>query len=554
MDATDRVREMTETSTETGSNYILDALEREGISTLFGLVGEGNAHLVDRTNDHALQFTYARHEQAAVTMADAYARMTGTVGVCTLTHGPGLTNGATGIAAADRDNVPLVVLVGDTGFAGRETSLQYLDHQSFTSPISAYQTRIETSETVPEAIRRAFGEARTERGPAVVEIPGDIQSAPAPETLYRPKPTPSQRPRPDQTTVEEAVSVLEDADAPVVLAGGGAMTADAAEPIVELAERIGAPIAVTYFAKGLFPEDHPLYSGIAGTFMSPANDELLWDADAVVTVGAQLSGKVTRYGELYADAAVVQIDIDPSAVGRYRDPTVALLGDASAAIEALVDRVSVDSNRVTRVATAIEEAENAFEFEPASTDEYVDPRVATREIAARVPDDTVVTIDSGNNTGFPAAFHPVGDGGRMLVNGNFGTMGFALPAALGAQVGTPDQTVLCYAGDGSLLQVVQEIETAVRLELPIIVVVLNDESYGIIRHRQRLEYGRETAADYSSSDFATVARGFGARGETIRSIDDLDILEEYCESEPSVPLVLDVRTNPDIARPGFPPY
>ena len=545
---------MTDESTRTGSDYVLDALEREGVSTLFGLIGEGNSHLVDRTNDHDTEFTYARHEQVAVTMADAYARVTGSVGVCTLTHGPGVTNGATGIAAADRDNVPLVVLIGDTGIEGRETSLQYLDHRTFTRPVSAYQTRIETPETVPETLRRAFAKARIERGPAIVEIPSDVQTAPAPDATYQPRPIPSQRVRPDPDSVADAVAVLESAENPVILAGGGAMRADAAAPIAELAERIGAPIAVTYFAKGLLPDDHPLFSGIAGTFMSPANDELLWDADAVVTVGAQLSGKASRYGELYADADVIQIDIDPDAVGRYRDPTVALLGDAFATVETLTDQVPADADRADRVAETIDRAENMFEFESTSADEYVDPRDATREVAARVPDDAVVTIDSGNNTGFPAVFHPVGDGGRMLVNGNFGTMGYALPAALGAQLAAPDRTVVCYAGDGSLLQVVQGIETAVRLELPLVLVVLNDESYGIIRHRQQLEYDRETAADYRSPDFATVARGFGARAETVRSVEALDVIDEYRESDPSVPLVLDVRTDPSVARPGFPPY
>jgi acetolactate synthase-1/2/3 large subunit len=545
---------MTEELTSTGSTYILDALEREGVSTLFGLIGEGNSHLIDTVNDHSIDFTYARHEQVAVTMADAYARTTGDVAACTLTHGPGVTNGATGIAAADRDNVPLVILIGDTGFEGRETSLQYLDHQTFTDPISVYQTRIETPSTIGETVRRAFAKARTERGPAIVEVPGDIQTAPAPEGSYRPIPRTTQRVRPDPDRVEDAVAVLEDASDPVILAGGGAMQADAAEPVGELAATLGAPVAATYFAKGLLPDTHPMYSGIAGTFMTPANDQLLWDADAVLTVGAQLSGKATRYGALYEDADVVQIDIDPGAIGRYRDPTVALLGDARATVDVLTDRVSAHDERASEVAETIASAGMEIEFESQATDEWVDPRELTHEIAGRVPDDAVITIDSGNNPGFPAVFHSLGEGGRMLVNGNFGTMGYALPAGLGAQIGAPERTVVCYVGDGSLLQVIQDIETAVRLELPLVVVVLNDESYGIIRHRQQLEYDRETAADYASPDFETVARGFGARAATVRSLEELDALDEYLEEAPSVPLVLDVRTHPDVARPGFPPY
>ena len=174
------------TDERTGSDYVLDALAAEGVDRLFGLIGEGNADLLDSTHEHDLPFHYARHEQAAVSMADGYARTTGTVGVCTLTHGPGLTNGATGIAIADRDDVPLVVLVGDTDSEGRETSLQYLEHLDFTEPISVAGMRAETPGRLPEILRRAFDTARTRSGPVVVELPGDVQSAAAPEDPYRP--------------------------------------------------------------------------------------------------------------------------------------------------------------------------------------------------------------------------------------------------------------------------------------------------------------------------------------------------------------------------------
>lgn len=163
----------------TGSDYLLEALVRQGVDRLFGIIGEGNAHLIGRTNDADVEFAQARHEQAAVTMADGYARITGRPAVCTLTHGPGVTNGATGIASADRDGVPLVVLVGDAASVGRETSLQYLEHRSFARPISAYQTRVERVGGLAETLRRAFDAAATEGGPAVVEVPTDVQEAAA---------------------------------------------------------------------------------------------------------------------------------------------------------------------------------------------------------------------------------------------------------------------------------------------------------------------------------------------------------------------------------------
>ena len=541
-------------SKTTGSTFILDALAAEGVTTLFGLIGEGNAHLIDATNDHEIGFRYARHEQVAVSMADGYARTTGEVGVCTLTHGPGVTNGATGIAAADRDNVPLVVLVGDTGFSGRETSLQYLDHITFTDPISVYQTRVETSDTIGETLRRAFSKARTERGPAIVELPGDVQENPVPDEAYDPRPSTSQRVQPDPETVDAAAAVLNGADHPVILAGGGARASAAADALTTLAERLGAPIATTYFAKGLFDHDHPLHSGIAGTFMTPANDALLSDADAVLTVGAQLSGKSTRYGALYADADVVQIDLSPDALGRYRDPTVGVLGDARATVDKLADRIETAPERVDRVKETIAERGHVIPFEEQSDGPYVDPRALTLAVSDRTAGDAVVAVDSGNNTGFPAVFHELDAGGQMLVNGNFGTMGYALPAALGAQYADLDRDVVCYMGDGAFMQVLQDVETAVRLQLPVVFVVLNDESYGIIRHRQHLEYDRATAADYESPAFEQVARGLGARAATVRSTDDLGILDEFLTEKPDGPLVLDVRTNPDIARPGFPPY
>lgn len=538
----------------TGSTFVLDALDAEGVTTLFGLIGEGNAHLIDATNDHDIAFQYARHEQVAVSMADGYARTTGGVGVCTLTHGPGVTNGATGIAAADRDNVPLVVLVGDTGFSGRETSLQYLDHVTFTDPISVYQTRAETLDTIGETLRRAFSKARTKRGPAIVELPGDIQENPVPDEAYNPRSSTAQRIHADPETVVAAADILDAAAHPVILAGGGARASDAADAITALAERLGAPIATTYFAKGLFDHDHPLHSGIAGTFMTPANDALLSDADAVLTVGAQLSGKSTRYGDLYEDAAIVQIDTSSDALGRYRDPTIGVLGDARATVAALKDRIEANPERVERVKDTIADTGHVIPFEEQSNGPYVDPRALTLAVSDRTAGDAVVAVDSGNNTGFPAVFHELDAGGQMLVNGNFGTMGYALPAALGAQYADRDRDVVCYMGDGAFMQVVQDVETAVRLRLPVVFVVLNDESYGIIRHRQHLEFDRATAADYESPEFEQVARGLGARAATIRSTDDLDVLDEFLDDKPDVPLVLDVRTNPDIARPGFPPY
>ena len=537
-----------------GSEYVLDAIASEGIETVFGIIGEGNAHLLDAMNDHDLEFEQARHEQAAVSMADGYARTTRGVSVCTLTHGPGVTNGATGIAAADRDNVPLVVLVGDTSADGRETSLQYLDHRAFADPISVYTTRIERTETIPELLSRAFDRARTRSGPVVVELPTDVQTGEAPDAEYRPVPRPRQRVRPDERRLAEAVDCLERAERPMLLAGGGARRSDAGDALAALAERLGAPIATTYFGRGVLPDDHPLVSGIAGTFMSPANDELAWDVDVLVAVGARLSGKTSRYGELYADADVIQIDLDRESIGTYQEPAVGIVADARATLEALTERLDATPDRASQVAETIASAPTPWDEGFDERPDEIDPRVFTLELSERVPDNAIVAVDSGNNTGFPAVFHAVGEGGRMLVNGNFGTMGYALPAALGAKAAAPDRTVVCYIGDGATLQVIQEIETGVRLGLPIVIAVLNDSSYGIIRHRQNYVYERETASSYDSPDYAAIAQGFGARGVCVRSTDDLAVVDDYLESSPDVPLVLDVRTIPEVARPGFPPY
>jgi acetolactate synthase-1/2/3 large subunit len=537
----------------TGSDYLLSAVEAEGVSTMFGLVGEGNAHLVDRLNESGLDYRYARHEQVAVTMADGYARTTGEVGVCTLTHGPGLTNGVTGLASADRDGVPLVVVVGDTAVAGRETSLQYLDHLGMTDPVSVYGVRAETTGTLPETIRRAFAKARERSGPVVLEVPADVQEGAAPEESYEPKPYATDRIRPDPRRIEEAAEVLDAARSPLILAGGGATASGAGGAIVALAERLGAPVATTFYAKGLLP-DHPLCTGISGTFMTPASADLVPETDCLLAVGAQLSGKTTRYGDLFADASVVQVDVDREALGRHRAIDVGVLGDAREAVTALAERVSADEARAERVRGRVEEADDPADLGFETAPDIVDPRALTVAVSDFAPPETVVTVDSGNNTGFPAVFHEVGTAGRMLVNGNFGSMGYALPAALGAKVADPDRPVVCYAGDGSLMQVLGDLETAVRYDLGVVVVIYNDASYGIIRHRQHLEYGRETGASYESPDFAAVAEGLGARGVTVRSLDDLAPVERHLAEESEVPLVVDARTIPEVARPGFPPY
>lgn len=537
----------------TGSDYVLAALEREGVTRLYGLVGEGNAHLVDRTRDAAIPYTYARHEQTAATMADAHARVSGEVGAVTVTHGPGVTNAATGVAAADRDGVPLVVLVGDTAIVGRETSLQYLDHRTFAGPISAAATRAETPAALPGTLARAFDTARTRRGPVVVEVPVDVQEAPAPEEPYQPVERAPQRPRPDPDRLAEAARVLDDAAHPVVLVGGGAASSGAADAVEALAWRLGAPVVTTFFGKGLLPDGHPLVAGIAGTFLTPASEAVLADVDAVLALGARLSGKSTRYGALYADAEVVQVDVDPAGIGIHRPPTVGVVADVRAACEALAGAVEARPERAERVRETIREAGDPADVKFADPPDRIDPRELTVELADRVGGDALVTVGSGNLTGFPPVFHPL-EGGRMLVDGNFGTMGWSLPAALGAQLAAPDRTVVCYTGDGATLQVVGAVETAVRLELPVVVAVLNDAAYGIIRHRQRLEFDRETAAAYDDVDFAAVARGFGARSATVRSAADLDVVDAFLAERPPVPLVLDAKTDPEVTRPGFPPY
>jgi acetolactate synthase-1/2/3 large subunit len=538
----------------TGSDYLLSALEAEGVSTLFGLVGEGNSHLVDRTNDAALDYRYARHEQVAVTMADGYARITGDVGVCTLTHGPGLTNGVTGLAAADRDAVPLVILVGDTDRRGAETSLQYLDHLEMTGPVSVYGTRVESPETLPERIRSAFAKARLRSGPAVVEVPGDIQSGPAPEIAYEPRQLTPGRRYPDPDRVAAAADALDDSDRPVVLAGGGAVAADAGTALETLAERLGAPIATTFYGRGVLPESHPMVTGIAGTFMPPASAEFVPDADALLAVGAQLAGKTTRFGDLWQDATIVQVDVDAEAIGHHRPVDVGVLGDARRTVEALAEAVSPAPDRAADVRERISAATDPADLPVESAPDRIDPRELTVAVSELLPDDAIATVDSGNNTGFPAVFHRIEGDRRLLVNGNFGSMGYALPAALGAKFAAPDRPVVCYTGDGGALQVIQDVETAVRYGLDVVFVVYNDASYGIIRHRQRLEFDRETATAYDAPDLATVARGLGADAATVRDRADLDVLADHLEGDPDGPLLLDARTIRDVSRPGFPPY
>ena len=441
---------------------------------------------------------------------------------------------------------------GDTARENRESALQYLNHRALADPINVYGTRVETTDDLPRAIRAAFDAARTRSGPVLVEVPGDIQRGPAPETTYRPKPHTTQRIRPDPDRLGEAVAVLDDADAPAILAGGGTARSDAADAVLALADRLGAPVFSTYSAKGLLGDAHPNPRWHLGPFMTPAADDLVWDGDVLLAVGARLSGKSTRYGDLFADADIVQLDIDRGALNSHRDATVALVGDARSTCKALADRVEADPERTERVLGAIQTADDPAAIPTETAPDRVDPRTVCLALAETFPDDATVTVDSGNNTGFPAVFHPLGRGGRMLVNGNFGTMGYALPAALGAAV-AEERPVCCYTGDGAFLQVIQDVETAVRLSLPVCIAVLNDGSYGIIRHRQRTEYGRETTASYESPDLAATARGLGADAITVRSIEDLDPIEEFLR-EPGGPLVLDVRTIREVTRPGFPPY
>jgi acetolactate synthase I/II/III large subunit len=534
-----------------GYRIICAALQELGVDTIFGVMGEGNMPLIEEWV-HGLGHTYvaARHESGATSMAEGYARAGERIGVATVTQGPGVTNTVTALTSAARQHAPVLLLAGDLPTQG-SPSAQNIDHKAVVAPTGAGYHRLGSTHSAHAELYAALHAVQVERRPILLDVPIDLQEMDWPRSDDGPRNVGAltQRPEPDPAGLTEALALLAAASRPVIVAGKGAARAGAREAVVSLAEHLGAPLATTLQAKGLF-HGHPLDVGIAGGFAHGYAQTLLGNGDVLLAVGASMNTWTAQHGAAFPEAKVIHIDHDPVRIGSYTDPAVPIVGDARVASEALLARVQqelpADPQRRDKVASTIatgrEETRAAITTEgPLTAGEHV-----IGAVEAILPADRNLVLDAGHFMGWPILHLSVPDPQSFLWTCDFGSIGLGVATGIGAALARPDRTTVIVAGDGGLMLSLGELETVARLGLPVIVLVLNDGGYGaevqILRSQQR--HGE--LALFDNPDLLAVAGALGFQTVGLRTTDDLDELAKRVANLDG-PLFVEARIDDTIA-------
>jgi acetolactate synthase-1/2/3 large subunit len=517
-----------------------------GVDRVFGVVGSGNFHLTNALVAGGARFVAARHENGAAVMADAYARMSGRLGALSLHQGPGLTNALTGITEAAKSRTPMLVLAADTGAAAARSNFR-LDQAALAAAVGAVHERAATAESAVDDTVRAVRRAVAERRTVVLSLPLDVQAGDVSAPRVLPLPAePVVSPAPP--SVVELADLLARAERPVFVAGRGSRSAAARDALAGLAGRCGALLATSAVARGLFNGD-PWYLDVAGGFASPLAAELLTDADAVVAWGSTLNMWTTRHGRLLGpDATVAQVDLDPDALGANPRVSLGVLGDVTATALAVCAELDRRGHRSTGARTtelrdriAREIRWRDVKYEDESTAERIDPRTLSIALDDLLPPDRIVSIDSGNFMGYPSMYLSVPDEHGFCFTQAFQSIGLGLATGIGAALARPDRLPVAALGDGGFLMGVAELDTAVRLALPMVVVVYDDAAYGAEVHHFGPQGHPLDTVRFPDTDLAAIGRGFGCDGIVVRDPADLDGVRDWLAGTRARPLVIDAK-------------
>ena len=516
----------------TAAQLFVRCLENEGVEYIFGIPGEENLDLMDALVDSPITFVTTRHEQGAAFMADVYGRLTGRAGVCLSTLGPGATNLITGVADANMDSAPVVAIAGqaDTKRLHKE-SHQALDLVNLFKPITKYSAQILHPEVVPEVVRKAFKVAQTEKpGASFIDLPENIaamelDTEKLPLKVQGPMP-----PRPPLEKVEEAVEVIGRAKLPIIIAGNGVIRAGACDSLLGFAQKLNIPVATTFMAKGSFPVTHRLSLGAVGLQSDDYISCGLNRADVVICVGYDMVEYHPRLWNPSKNIKIVHIDPIPSEVDEHYILEVGVIGDIGAALD------DISAKAVPSKGDYGERLHAALAGEAAS---YADdkgfpikPQKLIWDLRVALDPDDIVISDVGAHKMWMARMYPAEEPNTCIISNGFASMGIALPGAVSAKLAYPERKVVAVTGDGGFLMNSQEIETALRIGVSIVIVVCRDASYGLIEWRQMVRFGRESGAKFNNPDFVKYTESFGAKGYLVESAEGfLPILNQAIKDD-----------------------
>ena len=543
------------------------ALAGLGARHVFGVLGSGNFVVTNALVEHGATFLASRHEGGAITMADAYARVSGRVGVCSVHQGPGLTNAMTGLTEAAKSRTPLVVLAADTAAAAIRSNFR-IDQDNLVRAVGAVPERLHGPASAVADAARAWRRATVERRPVVLMMPLDVQAAPSPhDGRDTPEPLALHPARPAQAAIESAAGMLTGASRPLIIAGRGAALAEVRTPLERLGGLTGALFATSANGNGLFAGSR-WSLGISGGFASPVALELIAQADVVLSVGAGLNMWTTRHGRLLSPTAkVIQIDHEADAIGAHHRVDVAVVGDAGEAVHALIqelerrDADAVRANnprrspreggcsgwRTDQVAERIRTGTwKATPYEDAGTATQIDPRTLSAALDDLLPEGRTLAVDSGHFMGYPPMYMRVPDPEGFVFAQAFQAIGLGLGSAIGAAVARPDRLTVAALGDGGAMMALPELETVARLGLWMLIVIYNDAAYGAeVHHFGPMGHPVELV-QFPDVDFAALGRAAGLEAATVRTAGDLDVIDAWLDSGQDSTLLLDAKVVPTV--------
>jgi thiamine pyrophosphate-dependent acetolactate synthase large subunit-like protein len=509
-----------------------------GVGHAFGVVGSGNFHVTNALRARGVGYLAARHENGAAVMADAYARTSGRVGVLTVHQGCGLTNAMTGITEAAKSRTPMLVLAADTGAAAVRSNFR-IDQDALARAVGATAERVHTPESAVADTVRAYRTAVEQRRTVVLNLPLDVQGAAAPESGPVPAPPTMAPVRPGADAVAALAGLIRDARRPVFVAGRGARAAGAQLRVLGAAS--GALLATSAVAHGLFA-DEAWSLGISGGFATPLAAELITGADLVVGWGCTLNMWTMRHGALIGpEARVVQVDLDPDAIGANRPVHLGVVGDVGATADDVLAALDGPARPGYRTDAVRRELTHRGRWRDVPHPDLtgpdgIDPRTLSHRLDELLPAERTVAVDSGNFMGYPAAYLRVPDEHGFCFTQGFQSIGLGLATAIGAAVARPDRLAVAALGDGGALMGVSELETVVRAGLPMVVVVYDDRGYGAEVHH--FTDADHATVRFGDTDIAAIGRGFGFDAVTVRAPADLAGVAEWVAGARSAPLLV----------------
>ncbi len=503
-----------------GAELLVRCLENEGVENIFGIPGEENIDMMDVLLDSKLRFITTRHEQGAAFMADVYGRLTGKAGVCLATLGPGATNLITGVADANMDRAPVVAIAGQVATTRmHKESHQHLDLVNLFKPISKYSAQIREPEIIPEIVRKAFKQAEAEKpGASFIDFPENI----AKMVVDGKEPLKVQRatvPTPPSEKIAQAARIISQAKYPLVMAGNGIVRAGAADQLVAFAETLNIPVATTFMAKGVIPSSHPLSLGAVGL---QAHDYVACGfdrADVIICVGYDMVEYHPYLWHPDKQRQIIHVDVTPAEVDEHYILAAGVIGNIGEALQRIASEASPQQNTPAAdlretIARELSEHANDSAFP-------MKPQKIVWDLRQVLEPNDIVISDVGAHKMWMARMYQAEQPNTCIISNGFASMGIGVPGAIAAKLVFPDRTALTVTGDAGFLMNSQEIETALRIGTPIVILIWNDSEYGLITWHQLRHFARPSHIDFKNPDLVKYAESFGAKGYRVEAAADL---------------------------------